>query len=157
MNYDTDIYTLIQSEDCYDLDIACVTNEGNNSVLSLYADGERESALYFERIVLKNDEIVQCVMPYLEENEEISDIKYVFSNTPCSFEIAIIKTSNDKEFIVPDSDGIYIKDTSDGTMNPIMKPTLIKGTVYTKNEFVDIVQNYDFPKTMSLEEYLYGL
>lgn len=153
MNYDTDIYTLIQSEDCYDLDIACVTNEGNNSVLSLYADGERESALYFERIVLKNDEIVQCVMPYLEENEEISDIKYVFSNTPCSFEIAIIKTSNDKEFIVPDSDGIDARDT----MKNIMKPTLIKGTVYTKNEFVDIVQNYDFPKPMLLEEYLYGL
>ena len=119
MNYDTDIYTLIQSEDCYDLDIPCVTNEGNNSVLSLYADGERESALYFERIVLKNDEIVQCVMPYLEENEEISDIKYVFSNTPCSFEIAIIKTSNDKEFIVPDSDGIDARDT----MKNIMKPS----------------------------------
>ena len=125
-------------------------------MLSLHPDGQDESALYYERVVLTNDEIVQCVMPYLEENEEISDIKYVFSNTPCSFEIAIIKTSNDKEFIVPDSDGIDVRDITEN----IIKPILIKGTVYTKNEFVDIIQSYDFPKSMSpeeFEEFLYGL
>lgn len=150
IDYDTDMDSLIASEDRYYLDIPCVTNYGEHSILSLHAGGDRASVLYHERIVLTNDEVVECVVPYLEENEEITDIKYIFNNGSCSFEIAIIKTSNDREFIVPDEDCVYSRENYETEMTP----KLTKGTVYTKNEFVDVIQDFDFPELMSLEELL---
>ena len=127
------IDSLILSDDIYFLDIPCVNADGIESIVSLNPNGDTANTLAYDLSVMSNEEIIELVMPYLDNEETIEDIKYMYSVILCPFDIAVIKTSNNREFIVSYSEAGE-------------ECGLTKGNVYTDDDFIEIIKEYDFPE-----------